>query len=357
MLVNKPCVFYLGSDTLVYLFKNVLLEMLELNDIYVSFPIVKDEGAKEAFLKLFPGKSSRIKNPVEIFFKLKNKNAAFIVGNDWGAEVKLLIKLARKLNIVSVALQESVVDLSNTSNRYLFSDMVFAQGIISKELMRRSNVEITGNPRYESLSYHHGNTNGALINCNFTYGIFEDVRDDWIKSVSHALKNTRVEFKISKHPRDFSNLEGLENYVIPSHAGVVHKQVINSKFLITRFSSLIHEALLLGRPVIYYNPHNENMGYEFKPDGIVLIEAKNQEELENAICHINTYDFQVSDFQNYISPHLANSYSISEPPSSVVVKKILSLKHSYAGQAEIQVIREMYILLKEFIYKKLKVKK
>ncbi|MCC6154726.1 MAG: hypothetical protein IT367_13250, partial [Candidatus Hydrogenedentes bacterium] len=70
----------------------------------------------------------------------------------------------------------------------------------------------------------------------------------------------------------------------PSNAYVVHEQLKASTIVITRFSSLAHEALLMGRHVIYYNPHGEKMRYLNEDATGLLMKAYTKEELARAIA-------------------------------------------------------------------------
>jgi hypothetical protein len=311
----KKIAFYLASDTLVYLCKPILEKLFDNSEVYIIFPRFTEEKASETYKKIFPNRLDNISTEYSVF---KSRIDTLVCANDWGAEIQLLIWWARKKKILTIAIQESVVDFSLQSNRYLYADVIFAQGEVSQKLLRRSNVIVTGNPRYENISFIEPATSvGALINCNFTYGVYEEVRDIWIKDVTQALKGAEINFKISKHPRDFSNLIDVAEYVIPSGAGVVHEQVKECKFLITRFSSLIHESIMMGRPVIYYNPHREDMGYDFGADNKVLFIANNPSELIQFINIVSSKNYNIWHFQDYISHHMANHGNIVSPSQEI----------------------------------------
>lgn len=313
----KNIAFFLSSDTLVYLCKPVLERLFSNTqvNVYIIFPRFTEERARKTYIELFPSQLGNICTEYHAFDKGLD---SLVCANDWGAEIQLLIWWARQRSIKTIAIQESVVDLSLESNRYLYADVIFAQGEVSKGLMRRKSVIVTGNPRYEEISYSRSTSEQALINCNFTYGVYEDARDSWIKDVTCSLMKESIGIRISKHPRDFSNLSGLEKYVVPSGAGVIHEQLKESAFLITRFSSLIHESILMGRPVIYYNPHGENMGYDFGTDENVFFIASNPSDLASAVRKISVTKYKPEDFKGYISQHLANHAS-KTLPSEVIV--------------------------------------
>lgn len=191
---------------------------------------------------------------------------AFVLGNDWGPLEQYWTRKYRKQGKPSICLQESVIHLGDSSRRMEWCDYPFVQGPLSILPLRRRLVFLTGNPRYQDLRPTPCEGKKlALVNSNFTYGVHEGIRASWIEDVVSACREAGYDYLISQHPRDRGDLRGYNG--IRSHAGAVHGQLRSHAVLITRFSSLIHEAVALGRPVIYYNPHGEDMHYDFEPDG------------------------------------------------------------------------------------------
>ena len=91
-----------------------------------------------------------------------------------------------------------------------------------------------------------------LINLNFTYGVFEEFRDSWLNDVIDAIQCLGLSFKISQHHADKSkiNKDLLCKYN-------VYDEIKTSTLVVSRFSTVISEALALGKPVVYHNPHCE----------------------------------------------------------------------------------------------------
>lgn len=347
----KKIGFYLASDTLVHLMAPVLSAIFDKAEVRIIFPLVKKEGAFEAYERLYPGKLHLVCSANRAF----ELGLDYLVcGNDWGAEIKLLIWYARRRGVTTIAIQESVVDLSSKSDRYLYADLIFVQGLVSKRALRRDDSLVLGNPRYEHLRMgRHGN-DFALVNCNFTYGVFEEVREEWISEVVQALKSELMQYRISKHPRDLSNLHAYREYILPSNAGVVHDQIRSSRLLVTRFSSLIHEAIAMGCPVIYYNPHGEDMGYPFEPDGKVLHFARSYEELVGAVKYLSGNDLSQQDFENYLVPHLYGQFSderASERIASMLNsdKSLIQVPRNN-NLYEIRLRPVIWTLVKEYLY-------
>ncbi|MGD8458251.1 MAG: hypothetical protein PVF83_17885, partial [Anaerolineales bacterium] len=137
------------------------------------------------------------------------------------------------------------------------ADFAFIQGLVMKKYLLRDNIVVTGNPKYDEIKKEPlPNQPTIMINSNFTYGVFEDVRDQWVKDVVEICLECGIEFFVSKHPRD-KGVFPAEYNVMDSGAFLVNEQLKRSSILVSRFSTLIYEALCMGRKAIYYNPHNE----------------------------------------------------------------------------------------------------
>jgi CDP-glycerol glycerophosphotransferase (TagB/SpsB family) len=141
----------------------------------------------------------------------------------------------------------------------LHADFAFLQGpVICKYIRKDSNVIVTGNPKYDSFyEAPLPKETTVMINCNFTYGIYEDGRDQWIRDVAETCGKLGLDFFISKHLRDKTIFPD-ENQVIDSDAFKLKQQLESSSILVSRFSTVIYEAAAMGREVVYYNPHNEH---------------------------------------------------------------------------------------------------
>ena len=116
----------------------------------------------------------------------------------------------------------------------------------------------TGNPRFDSICPNELPENPVvMLNSNFTYGIHEDQRANWISDASRACSRLDVDFFISQHPRDSGTFPSLP--VRKSGPETIHQQLQSSTVVVTRFSTIVYEAMLSGRQVVYYNPHGERM--------------------------------------------------------------------------------------------------
>jgi len=200
-----------------------------------------------------------------------------ILGNDWGREERQIVLEARILKIPSVCIQEGVILLNN--DELLNADFIFVQGAEILKHLQRDGLIITGNPKYDDLKgLSFPSAERVMINCNFTYGIFEEVREQWVNDARNACAALNLDYFISRHPRD-RGVFPTDYPIIESNAFKIKQQLENSSIVITRYSTVIYEALMAGRDIIYYNPHKENYKLLQGDNSGVFFEAKNLKEL------------------------------------------------------------------------------
>jgi hypothetical protein len=269
--------FFAASDTIATSFLPLILNSPEIHKIVYTAKLTKENAEC-----IFENQKISFKRFSFLHFFLHRPDIIFFC-NDWSSEARLIIKLARIVGVKSVCMQESIVDFGGPLRRMQWSDLVFVQGATTILELKRKVFFIVGNPRYERLDIVDlPKEPKAFINCNFTYGIHEDIREAWLKDVVTALEKRNIDYFISQHPRDTADLGAFKN-VKKSNASLIHSQLRECSFVITRFSSVIHEALCLGRKVIYYNPHNEKMQYDFGFDNEIIIQCHNKEDLSHCV--------------------------------------------------------------------------
>lgn len=94
----------------------------------------------------------------------------------------------------------------------------------------------------------------VVINVNFTYGTFENAREQWLNDVVSACQILNLDYVISHHHADEGDLN---SYNVSSDSA--YDTLRKGSILISRFSTLILESLVLGKPVVYFNPHGEKV--------------------------------------------------------------------------------------------------
>jgi len=289
-----------SNDTHVHMFSALLDDKYRFQH---RFSLLKREGSETALQELGL-------DQIEITESDLRNSSALMVGNDWGAVEKYWIGYSHRIGIPSICVQESVIHFGDRIKRMQWCDYPFLQGPRSVGPLNRRLVFLTGNPRYESLTPQPlMREKAALINCNFTYGIYEDVREIWIEDVVRACEISGYDYLIAQHPRDNGTLTRYN--ARRSNASCIHELIRYHSVVITRFSSLIHESLALGRPVIYYNPHGEDMNYDFDADDKHLWIIYEKGSLRRALEYIasNPIAFPDKDrfFDEYRSLHFGGS--------------------------------------------------
>lgn len=291
---NSKILFFADNDTHVHMFYPVSKYFKEVRFFVSKF---KKENAAEALERLKVRYSF-----VEDLSLEAEKPSGIVFGNDWSYDAKKMIYKARKLGIPTVCVQEGILDFRDKQRRMQWADFPFIQGPLTQRLLPRNIYFITGNPRYDVLTKQALPLNHqVMINCNFTYGIFEDWRDKWVRDCVEACTRVGLSYFISQHPRDKGLFPGLN--VEKSSPFVIHEHLAKSSIVISRFSTVVYEALLMGRYVIYYNPHGETMeNLKQDPTG-ALIYATADQELEQGLKKLITSPPSLDNIERFITLH------------------------------------------------------
>lgn len=293
---QKIIYFYLPSDTLVYSALPIIKHLRSQQQAYRILVPSFNESAAETLQSMSMPYSTFSKNKWDVV-----ADGTLVLFNDWDKTARYVILDARKKGIPSICIQESMIDFQS-KDRMKFADYVFLQSEFYKDLLDRKNVTVLGNPRYDDVtneSKRSDKGNSVMVNCNFTYGIFENVRESWLSQVSKALNRKELPFFISQHPRDSANVT---NYgtVVRSNAANLRDQMNQTCLLISRFSSVIHEAVLFRIPVVYFNPHKESLIKNLNIDGKVVLVAHNEEDLNRSLQLLKTNPPSEKEYNHYI---------------------------------------------------------
>ncbi|MCZ6822458.1 MAG: FkbM family methyltransferase [Deltaproteobacteria bacterium] len=203
-----------------------------------------------------------------------------IFGNDWGPQERQIVAEAQASGIPTVCIQEGCLDFADDKLRRMQQcDYAFLQGPVMLRYLDRPNTIVTGNPKYDSIQEQTFDPERPImINCNFTYGVYEEVRESWVREAVEACRSLGRRFFISQHPRDRGAFPP-EYPVKASDASSISAQLAETSVVITRFSTVIYEALMLGVRAIYFNPHGEPFGiFQQDETGAVPV-AQDQSEL------------------------------------------------------------------------------
>jgi GT2 family glycosyltransferase len=245
----------------------------QFDDEIISHPVISLPSTRLSDLPLFSG---------------------VFVMNDWGASRKLLLE-CRLRDVPSFARVEGVQDFRDLDTQrirlpYLTADHVLAQGRNDLESLRRESVHLVGNERLESIFRGpertvESRTGRVVINSNFTYGVLMDKRADFLESSIKACVAAGLEPVISRHPADSPLDQSLQRYVADeAMSDLLH----TCDMLISRFSTVPFEAMALGTPFVYFNPHGELVDTFFEPGDAYRI-ADSAASLTEAITEAMTW--------------------------------------------------------------------
>jgi hypothetical protein len=117
----------------------------------------------------------------------------------------------------------------------------------------------------------------VAINVNFSYGVLTNCRENYVKTAIEGCRLAGVEYVITQHPMD----DGiLSDYNLSEKN--MYDTIRDCSVYVSRFSGSIIEALALGKPCVYHNPHKEEVLKFQKPMGAYSI-SDSAESLAKAI--------------------------------------------------------------------------
>lgn len=197
--------------------------------------------------------------------------------NDWGQASRAIVDAVRASGGVSFAKVEGVQDFADADtgrirSPYQHADVVLGQGSNDVDALPGQHVVVVGSSRLERLraepvaSPEHSS---ILINFNFTYRVLTDRQGEWLDAAVEGARACHVDYEISVHPaqKNVPKERRILAHVSPapfSHA------LLRSGVLVSRFSTVLYEAMAVGVPVIYLNTHGEQVPTFQQPDGAFL---------------------------------------------------------------------------------------
>jgi GT2 family glycosyltransferase len=197
--------------------------------------------------------------------------------NDWGANMQAIIAAVRAAGGTSFAKVEGVqdfadVDLNRVRRPYQHADVILAQGQNDVDALPGQDVRVVGSTRLERIWAGPGPAPDAeqvLINFNFTYGVLTDKQDEWIWAAVNGARSAGLDYEISLHPAQ-KNVPQQAAVLAHVSADPFSHALRRSGVLISRFSTVLYEAMALGVPAIYLNSHGEKVPTFQNPDGAFL---------------------------------------------------------------------------------------
>lgn len=252
------------------------------------------------------------------------------VMNDWGGVVHELVKAANNRGMITFGTVEGVNDFDDCGykfdgvgrirNPYKTVQHLFLTCKHDLMFFPDKSCDVVGIPRIDPLLSEEPvfpHADEILVNCNFTYGIYEEQRMKWVHDVITVLSELDLRYKINQHPSDDGDLC---NFIVSSKDFI--SDLRNCSLLISRFSGCILESLALGKPCVYYDSFNESIPKFKQPLG-AYSRAISRETLKASIINELTEKEEVrKKAKRFLELHLSSS-SI-EPTSHRIAKKIFS---------------------------------
>lgn len=259
------------------------LDQLGLTYVIVdSSAIYRDEGVRTVLQRL---NIPNVSLPQLCFGDFSPK--CIITFNDWDKIVaRPAIEAAKKAGIVALAIVEGVqdyddVDTGRVRNAYKSCTHVITPCSFDMKYFdqKKQHVYEGGIPRIDKLAseseiHPYSSKFPIVINSNFSYNVLVDKRDEWVRTAVEACIELNLPYVISRHPADIGDFS---TYKVTSKT--MYDAIWNCSLFISRFGSGIIEAIAMGRPIIYYNPHHEKVD-KFKDSLGAYYIAYSKEELK-----------------------------------------------------------------------------
>jgi|GEM_PF-5529609 len=243
-----------------------------------------------------------------------------------------MIILPQWLHIPVLAYYEGIYDDGNVHQPrhehplpYRMSDHLFLPGAYHTRIYAKVPHTVVGLPNMRAL---YGEkcvfppAPRALINCNFSYGVLLESREEFLSSAIGACEDIGLAYSITQHPADDADLSGL-----PVSRQTVYDDMRQCSLLISRFSTCILEALALGKPVIYHNPHGEKFPrFQEDPRGAFPV-TRNREALAAALRKTIAEIEAGVDFRERSKEFLHHHTHVlaDTPPEEIVADKIAEI--------------------------------
>lgn len=148
-------------------------------------------------------------------------------------------------------------DTPEARRPYRNLDLVLCQGQFDADALADRETAIVGSTRLERLWWAPPASPPdeplALINLNFVYGVRTADRKLWLETAIEGCQQAGIPHVISVHPAEHSALR-------PHMTSISTSALLpHSSVLISRFSTVPFEAMAMGIPFVYHNPHGENV--------------------------------------------------------------------------------------------------
>lgn len=252
---------------------------------------------------------------------------------DWdnGAGMRLINRSNTK-GIPTIALVEGVQDFLDRDTFMLRKPYRHAHHILlagehdRKYFPPTANTRVVGVPRLFNLLLEPVSfpaTPQAIINANFSYGVFSDISQAWVASAVEGCIRAGITYVISQHPADAGDYSAFN--VAKED---IYTLIRNGSIVITRFGSTLIEALALGKPVVYHNPHNEEVDCFKDSLGAYSISSNTEELSKSLLRELSRARTVRHDANKFLRLHTNYDSCNPQPQSPIVADALMDILNS-----------------------------
>jgi hypothetical protein len=250
---------------------------------------------------------------------------AVVTMKDWAGYGEI-VDAAKDAGVTTFAKVEGAQDFGDADtpyarNAYRNADHILCQGKNDFDALDGSRF-IVGSTRLERL-FHAPvlpvTRDHVVINLNFTYGVLEELRAQWIDSAVAACEKLRIPYTVAIHPAERRARTVPHASTIP-----ISRLLLRASTLVSRFSTVPFEAMARGIPFIYHNPHGEKVS-TFAHGGDAFRKTAGVDELAAAIDEARGWrdDYRARSAQFFARQIDINSDVPSEDRAADVISGVL----------------------------------
>lgn len=273
--------------------------------------------------------------------------SAVITFNDFNDDVRDALEYRQLLGGVTICAIEGINDFRRVDCRrreddpyrflpYRRCNTVFLAGRDDERFFEDRRTKVVGLPIVEELRHKvptFPRRPVAALNVNFTYGVLEDKREEFLIEALSGIEQAGFDYVITQHPMDTASLDGF-NVTRKSQYELIDEATV----FVSRFATGIIEALASGKPSIYFNPHGERVDKFTNPDGAFEV-AHTAEELAAALRRVEADIVSGVDFRSRANAFLTAHANYRADGISVAKQYALSiineLEDTYGSSSEL----------------------
>jgi hypothetical protein len=255
----------------------------------------------------------------------------FICFVDWHELGPILVKFSHKRNKSTIGIVEGITDFTDSDykqNRDAYGKVqyVFTTGENDSKYLKNKKTFLVGIPKMqdqlkEEIMFPKKDL--VVINLSFVALTYNDDSKYWLEEVVSACDNLNLDYIISQHPTDKTDLTSFKNVTNLK----IYDAIKRGTLIISRFSTVILESLAFGKPVVYHKPKKETNPL-FNENLNSFSISYTQEELKEKIPYEIARKYDVRERSNLFLHKQCNINSEQAPATLAAehIKMILKRK-------------------------------